>query len=54
MVWLCETTVYPVGVTTNLSCFMRIIGHKYLTVHRICTKFDTTPLYISITLQVML
>ena len=34
--------VYPVGVTTNRSCFTRIIGHKSLTVHRICTKFDTS------------
>ena len=33
--------VYPVGVTTNRSCFTRIIGHNSLTVHRICTKFDT-------------
>ena len=32
--------VYPVGMTTNRSCFTRIIGHKSLTVHRICTKFD--------------
>ena len=28
-------------MTTNWSCFVRIIGHKSLTVHRICTKFDT-------------
>ena len=33
--------VYPVGVTTNRSCFMRIIGHNSQTIHRICTKFDT-------------
>ena len=32
--------VYPVGVTTNRSCFTRIIGHNSLTIHRICTKFD--------------
>ena len=32
--------VYPVGVTTNRSCFTRIIGHNSRTVHRICTKFD--------------
>ena len=32
---------YSVGVTTNRSCFMQIIGHKSLTVHRICTKLDT-------------
>ena len=33
--------VYPVGVTTNQSCLTRIIGHKSLTVHWICMKFDT-------------
>ena len=33
--------VYPVGVTTNRSCFTRIIGHNSLTAHRICTTFDT-------------
>ena len=32
--------VYPVGVTTNRSCFTRIIGHNSWTVHRICTKVD--------------
>ena len=32
--------VYPVGVTTNRSCFTRIIGHNSCTIHRICTKFD--------------
>ena len=32
--------VYPVGVTTNRSCFTRIIGHNSLTINRICTKFD--------------
>ena len=32
--------VYPVGVTTNRSCFMRIIGRNPRTIHRICTKFD--------------
>ena len=32
--------VYPVGVTTNRSCFTRIIGHNSSTIHRICTKFD--------------
>ena len=39
-VWLHETTVYPVGVTTNRSCFTRIIGHNSRTIHRFCTKFD--------------
>ena len=33
--------VYPVGVTTNQSCFTRIFGHKPLTVHQVCTKIDT-------------
>ena len=28
-------------MTTNRSCFTRIIVHKSLTVHRISTKFDT-------------
>ena len=28
-------------MTTNRSCFTRIIGHKILTVRRICTKIDT-------------
>ena len=32
--------VYPVGVTTNRSCFTRIISHNSLSIHRICTKFD--------------
>ena len=32
--------VYPVGVTTNRSCFTRIIGHNSLIIHRISTKFD--------------
>ena len=32
--------VYPVGVTTNRSCFTRIIGHNSRTIHRICTTFD--------------
>ena len=32
--------VYPVGVTTNRSCFMRIIGNNSRTIHRICTEFD--------------
>ena len=32
--------VYPVGVTTNRSCFTRIIGNNSRTIHRICTKFD--------------
>ena len=32
--------VYHVGVTTNRSCFTRIIGHNSCTVHRICTIFD--------------
>ena len=32
--------VYPAGVTTNLSCFTRIIGHNSRTIHQICTKFD--------------
>ena len=32
--------VYPVGVTTNRSCFTRIIGHNSRTIHRICSKFD--------------
>ena len=32
--------VYPVGVTTNRSCFTRIIGNNAWTIHRICTKFD--------------
>ena len=41
-------------MTTNRSCFTRIIGHKSLTVHRICTKFDarirlcTAVLYIKL------
>ena len=33
-------TVYPVGVTTNRSCFTQIISHNSQTIHRICTKFD--------------
>ena len=32
--------VYPVGVTTNRSCFTQIIGHNSRTFHWICTKFD--------------
>ena len=32
--------VYPVGVTTNRSCFTRIIGHNSCTIHRICTTCD--------------
>ena len=32
--------VYPVGVTTNRSCFTRIIGNNSSIIHRICTKFD--------------
>ena len=32
--------VYPVGVTTNRSCFTRIIGHNSRPIHWICTKFD--------------
>ena len=32
--------VYPVGVTTNQSCFMQIIGHNSCIIHWICTKFD--------------
>ena len=28
-------------MTTNRSCFTRIIGHKSSTVHPIYTKFDT-------------
>ena len=28
-------------MTTNRSCFTRIIGHNSLTVHPIYTKFDT-------------
>ena len=28
-------------MTTNQSCYTRIIGHKSLTVHQICTKCDT-------------
>ena len=36
-----HAAVYPVDVTTNRSCVTRIIGHKSLTVHRICTKCDT-------------
>ena len=35
-----HVAVYPVGVTTNRSCFTRIIDHNSLTIHRICTKFD--------------
>ena len=27
-------------MTTNRSCFTRIIGHNSRTIHRICTKFD--------------
>ena len=27
-------------MTTNRSCFTRIIGHNSSTIHRICTKFD--------------
>ena len=33
--------VYPVGVTTNRSCFTRITGHNSCTIHQSCTKFDT-------------
>ena len=33
--------VYPVGVTTNRSCFTRISGHNFRTIHRICTTFDS-------------
>ena len=32
--------VYPVDVTTNRSCFTRIIGHNSRTIHRFCTKVD--------------
>ena len=32
--------IYPVGVTTNRSCFTQIIGHNSHIIHRICTKFD--------------
>ena len=32
--------VYSVGVTTNRSCFMQIIGHNSQTIHQICTKCD--------------
>ena len=32
--------VYPVGVTTNQSCFTQIIGHNSRNIHRICTKCD--------------
>ena len=32
--------VYPVRVTTNRSCFTRIIGHTSRTIHQICTKCD--------------
>ena len=32
--------VYPVGVTTNQSCFRRIIGNNSRTIRRVCTKFD--------------
>ena len=32
--------VYPVGVTTNRSCFTRIIGHNSRTIHRMCTNVD--------------
>ena len=32
--------VYPVGVTTNRSCFTRIIGNNSRTIRRICTRFD--------------
>ena len=37
---LFHEAVYPVGVTTNRSCFTRIIGNNSGTIHRICTKFD--------------
>ena len=33
--------VYPVGVTTNRSCYTRIISHNSCTIHRICTKCVT-------------
>ena len=32
--------IYPVGLTTNRSCFTRIIGHNSRTIHRICTNVD--------------
>ena len=32
--------VYPVGVTTNQSCFTRIIGHNSRTIHWMYTKVD--------------
>ena len=32
--------VYPVSVTTNRSCFTRIIGHNSCTIHRNYIKFD--------------
>ena len=32
--------VYPVGVSTNRSCFTRIIGHNSRIIHRICTIID--------------
>ena len=35
-----HAAVYPVGVTTNRSCFTQIIGHNSRTNHKICTKFD--------------
>ena len=34
--------VYSVGMTTNQSCFTRIIGHNSQTIHQICTKCDAT------------
>ena len=39
--------VYLVGLTTNRSCFKRVIGHNSRTIHRICTTFDARilPLY---------
>ena len=33
--------VYPVGMTTIRSCFKRIIGYNFRTIHWICTKCDT-------------
>jgi len=34
-------TVYPVGVTTNRSCFTRRISHNSRNLYRICTKVGT-------------
>ena len=37
---LFHEAVYPVGVTTNRTCFTRKFGHNSRTIHQLCTKFD--------------